>query len=145
MKIALLGYAVFFSAISFAKDTAPTNKNRKPNQASEFRIRCEGLKPKDIKVGIDFTFDGVERLTSLVSFEREATNPMDVTSLGAPSHFIKRDKNGKLVMFGFKTFNDGLEENISIFFIPGAADNSLQLSYLEKHKAIRNVSCQILK
>lgn len=123
-------------------------KTRKPNSdtMNSVTIRCEGLNKAGIKIGMDAGFDPVDRLTSLTMFENESTGPVDIKDLASPSHFIKIDKRGSLVVFGFKTFNDGLEEDISTLFVAGSPKlSSLKLGHGADNLAIKQISCRALK
>lgn len=144
MKIVLLGCTLFFSAISFAKDAAP-QKNRTPSQASNITVRCEGVRADKVRIGLDVTLDPVERLVSVTSFENESTAPIELKALMAPSHYVERLNNGELKMFGFKTFNDGLERDLYVYYTKSSRNNKLQLSYLPTQKAVSDISCRILK
>jgi hypothetical protein len=112
-------------------------------------IRCEGVNSKLIRVGLDVELDAVDRLVSLTSWEAEATHVIDIKSeLGAPSHFFKADRKGNLLVFGFKSFNDGLEENMSVLFVKGNKSlttlmlkDASGLSFLAKGE----IHCRILK
>lgn len=133
MKSFLLASVLIFAATSFA-DT-PSNTI----------VRCTGLKADGVKIGLDVVLDPIDRLVSVTLFEREAVAPIELKALVAPSHFLKRDEYGNLLVFGLKTFNDGLIEDISVFHSIGRYDNSLQLSYLAKDKAVADISCKLLK
>lgn len=132
MKFILCTALLVFSAISVA-------------QPSNVTVRCYGTKAAGVQIGLDIVLDPVDRILDVTSFEREATNPIDVQTLIAPSHFLKRDKSGNLEMFGFKTFNDGLIEDVSVFYSKNDPKSArLQLTYLPKDKAIKNITCEIL-
>lgn len=145
MKILIVMSLFVVSIHSQAKEATKT-KDRKPNQApGNIHIRCEGIKKDNIKIGFDFVLDPIERLVSVTTFENESTGPVDLSALQAPRYFLKRNSKGKLVAFGFKTFNDGLMEDMSVFYSKGRTqDANLQLSYLDTNKAEKEISCRIL-
>src|SRR5262249_9395024 len=82
-------------------------------------VRCQGVNSKGMTVGIDFELDPVDRLVSMTEAEGGSAFPVDLTTLDAPSLYLKLDAKGHLEVFGFKSFNDGLEEVFSVLFVRG--------------------------
>lgn len=131
-----------FSVPAFAKP----GKVRKPNSNENVDVRCEGVNAAGARIGLDVELDQVDRLVSLTSFEKEGTAPIDLAGLASPSHYFRADRSGNLVVFGFKTFNDGLEEDMSVLFVAAAPKlSALKLGQGANNLAVKNVSCRVLK
>jgi hypothetical protein len=136
---------LFAIALSFIA-TAQAADNSAPSNTT---VRCQGLKQGGIPIGIDIEMDPVDRLVNVTTFERDTTfiefdAKGNINNLGAPSNFIKRDGN-KLLIFGFKSFNDGLEENISVSYVINSVPlTSLRFLTSGQVTAAKDVSCRIL-
>ena len=98
-------------------------------------------------VGIDFTFDEIDRIKSIVTFVNEATQVIEKDTLSAPSSFIKFGAQQRILIFGFKTFNDGLEEDMSVSFVQGHQKlSALKLNAHDKNQiAVKAIKCVLLK
>ena len=115
--------------------------------AQDKTVRCSGQNAKGMTVGIDVTFDEIDRIKSIVTFVNEATQVIERDTLSAPSSFIKLGAQQRILMFGFKTFNDGLEEDISVSFVQGHQKlSALKLNAHDKNQtAVKAITCVLLK
>lgn len=108
-------------------------------------IRCSGKTARGIQIGVDLKLDQVDRLLEMASFERDSVSIEDVSNLGARSIFLKLNDQGKIAMFGFKTYNDGMETNDYISYVAGAPSlSTLELGYRGALKAVNDIQCKLV-
>ena len=109
-------------------------------------VRCAGLNSANVQIGMDVELDGADRIQSLTSFVADSTGMLEIEELGAPSHFVRIDGSGKLLLFGFKTFNKSFGEEISMTFVDGQPGASvLKIGSGAQNIAVKNIACGLLK
>jgi hypothetical protein len=127
-------YAVALSLIFLAQSTLASS------------VRCTGTNKSGAKIGIDFALDPIERIEEISVFHLDSVSPLDVSQLSSPSHFLKTNSLGQLEFFGFKTWNDGLEQEIAVAYNAAQpAQAQLKLGYGKENVAVKNIRCGLTK
>jgi len=111
----------------------------------ETEVRCSGKTSNGTVIGVDFTLDSVNRVTSMTTFEEEAVSIIDLNSLVAPAAFLEIAGNGKIEIFTFQSYNEGLDFDNNVVFVNGEPNMStLELGYRGQDVAISEISCSVL-
>jgi hypothetical protein len=108
-------------------------------------VRCSGINSVGQIIGLDFELDSVDRITALTDFVADSAGVIDLESLGAPSVYLSTDAKGAVHVFGFKSFNDGLEEVLSVRFVLGMPSMSrLVIGAGSANTAVKSIECKTL-
>lgn len=145
MNLKVITAILFISPLSWSGGSDIGNSGGQTSSSNPLSqtIECTGNTAKGVRIGIHATLGPVDDLEELATFEREAVSIEDVRIQN--TSYLKTDKNGEVLVFALKTYNDGLETNDRVEYIKSSSrDSVLELGYRGELKAVSNIICKIL-